>query len=272
MLKPLLIAFALLAVQGLSFPQDDPSQLVQRMVDNELAAAKNDQSHWMYRDSNSEKGTTKVEEVIQTHEGWMRRLISMNGQPPSEAQKKKSDEEIQKFLNDPGYRQQQRRKLDQDGKKATDLLLMLPKAFLYKSDGHDGQIIRLSFTPNPAFQPSARAAKVFHAMAGTLLIDLKSMRLATLSGHLISNVNFGGGILGKLHKGGTFEVDQADVGGGHWEMTKLDVHISGRAIFFATIGEQQQEVMTGYREVPPDTTLAKAAEMLKGTTEVASKK
>jgi hypothetical protein len=89
------------------------------------------------------------------------------------------------------------------------------------------------------------------------------MRLRRLSGHLIDNVNFGFGILGKLKKGGTFEVDQADVGGGHWEVTKLDVHINGRALFFATIQEQQHEVMTGFQQVPPGTNLVRAAEMLK---------
>ena len=271
-LKSLLIALSLLLLRGVSFPQDDPSELVQHMVQNELDAAKNDQSHWMYRDSDSEKGTTKVEEVIQIHEGWMRRLISVNDRPPSDGDRKKNEDEIQKFLNDPSYRQQQRRKLNQDGNKATDLLSMLPKAFLYQSQGREGQIIRLAFRPNPAFHPPTREAKVFHAMGGTLLIDSKSMRLVKLSGQLIENVDFGGGILGRLHKGGIFEVDQADVGRGHWEMTKLDVHISGRAIFFATIGQQQQEVMTGFREVPPDTTLPKAAEMLKGTTELASNK
>jgi hypothetical protein len=177
-----------------------------------------------------------------------------------------------KFLTDPAYRKQQRKKLDQDGKKATALLAMLSKAFLYKSQGRQGQIIRLTFQPNPKFHPPSREAKVFHTMAGTLLIDAKSMRLSQLSGHLIHSVNFGGGILGRLQKGGRFEVDQADVGEGHWEMVRLDVHILGRALFFATIKEQQHEVMTDFHEVPPGVTLARAAEMLKGRSEVASKR
>ena len=265
-----LFAFVLL-LAAVAFPQD-PSQLVRQMVQNELNAAKNDQSHWLYRDSDSEQGTTKVTEVIQTHEGWMRRLISINGKPPNQADAQKNQDQIQKFLNDPSYRKQQLEKTDQDGKKATDLLAMLPKAFLYKSEGRQGDLIDLSFQPNPAFQPPTREAKVFHSMAGTLLIDAKSMRLAKLSGHLIQNVDFGFGILGKLQKGGTFEVDQADVGGGHWEMVRLDVHISGHALFFATIKEQQHEVMSDFREVPPDTTLAQAAAMLKGNSEVASKR
>jgi hypothetical protein len=240
-----------------------PAQLVDRMVQNELNAARNDHSYWMYTDSNTEKGKTTVDEVLQTPQGWMRRLISVDGRPPTPEQAKKSRQELQKFLSDPDYRKQQHEKVEQDGKKATDLLSILPKAFLYSLQGRSANEILLAFRPNPKFDPPTREAKVFHTMAGTLLIDAKTMRLRRLSGHLIDNVNFGFGILGKLKKGGTFEVDQADVGGGHWEVTKLDVHINGRALFFATIQEQQHEVMTGFQQVPPGTNLVRAAEMLK---------
>src|SRR5579872_1254145 len=110
MVKSLTLLISVLLVQGAAFGQD-PSQIVEKMVYNELSAAKNDQSHWMYRDTDSEKGTTKVEEVIQTREGWMHRLISINGNPPSPAQEKKNQDEIKKFQNDPAYRKQQRDKL-----------------------------------------------------------------------------------------------------------------------------------------------------------------
>lgn len=233
------------------------------MVQNELAAAKDDNSYWRYRDSNSEKGKTTVEEVVQTREGWVRRLLSQNGKPPSADEEKRNQEEIQKLLIDENYRKQQREKIDKDGRKATQLLAMLPKAFLYQFEGREKGTIALSFRPNPKFHPPTREAKVFHAMAGNLLIDAKEMRLLSLSGHLIETVDFGGGILGKINKGGTFEVDQADVGDEHWELTKLDVHISGHALFFATIKEQQHEVMSDFHEVPQNTTLAQAVQMLK---------
>jgi hypothetical protein len=255
----------------------NPQQLVERMVHNELWADKNDHSHWMYRDSDSEKGKTTVKEVIQTPEGWMRRIISIDGRPPSPQEVRKNDEDLHRFLNDPNYRRQQREKEDSDGNKATQLLSMLPKAFLYKQVGeHDGAI-ELSFTPNPNFDPPTREAKVFHTMAGTLLINSKDMRMKLLRGHLIDNVNFGFGILGRLAKGGTFEVEQADVGGGHWELTRLDVHISGHALFFATIQEQQHEVMSDFQQVPPNITLAKAADILNAaasaqSTEASAKK
>ena len=258
-----------LLLGGVAFAQS-PRDLVNRMVQNELAAAKNDHSQWMYRDKNSQRGTTRVEEVVGTPEGSMRRLISVNGKPATADQEKRSQQDIQKFLTDPNYRKQQREKTERDAKKATELLAMLPNAFLYSASGREGDTIRLAFRPNPKFSPPSREAKVFHAMEGMLLIDAKQMRLGKLSGHRLQNVDFGGGILAKLKKGGTFEVDQADVGGGHWEITRLTTHISGRALFFATITQQQDETMSDFREVPAGTNLAKAAELLKEIPAVAS--
>jgi hypothetical protein len=84
-----------------------------------------------------------------------------------------------------------------------------------------------------------------------------------LRGQLVRDVTFGWGILGRLHKGGVFDVRQDEVAAGHWKLTILDVHITGKALFFKTIGEQQHEERRDFREVPSDLTLVQAMEMLK---------
>jgi len=253
-----------------ALPQQTPAELVSRMVQNELNADNNDHSDWRYLDSNTDKNGTRVQEVIQTSQGWLYKLVSVNGKPPSASDKQKSENNLHRMLTDSQYRKQQHEKSLQDGKKAEALLSMLPKAFLYKQEGDMGHTIRLSFQPNPNFDPPTREAKVFHGMAGTLTINREAMRLERLSGRLIQNVDFGWGILGRIYKGGTFEVRQADLGDGHWEITELDVHLSGHALFFATIKEQQHEVMTDFHQVPPGTTLAQAAAMLKEPNTVAA--
>ena len=43
------------------------------------------------------------------------------------------------------------------------------------------------------------------------------------------------------------------------------MHIEGKALFFKTIGEQQDEVQTEFTQVPGGTTLEQAAEMSKPT-------
>src|ERR1700731_2409615 len=105
---------------------------------------------------------------------------------------------------------------------------MLPDAFVFNYAGRAGDLIELSFRPNPNFQPPSLEARVFHDMEGELWVDVKQERLAAINGHLMEDVKFGGGLLGHLEKGGHFEVRQAEVAPGHWDMTFMAVDMKGK--------------------------------------------
>jgi hypothetical protein len=85
-----------------------------------------------------------------------------------------------------------------------------------------------------------------------------------IDGQLTSEVKFGGGILGHLDKGGTFIVNQKDVGGGHWELTRLFINMNGKALFFKTIDVHHDEQDVDFQPVRGDITLREAAELLHG--------
>src|SRR5260370_42202052 len=61
---------------------------------------------------------------------------------------------------------------------------LLPEAFLYRYEGmtpcKNGQCYRLSFTPNPQFDPSSEEAKIFRGMAGEVWIDPTEERMVKL--------------------------------------------------------------------------------------------
>jgi len=80
------------------------------------------------------------------------------------------------------------------------LLKILPDAFLFTVDGRQGNSVRLKFRPSPKYRPQSNESKVFHHMEGILLIDAKQIRLAKLSGTLVSDVEFGFGILGSCER------------------------------------------------------------------------
>ena len=140
---------------------------------------------------------------------------------------------------------------------------MLPDAFLFGYGDQRGGLVELTFKPNPQFHPSSREAEVFHAMEGSVWVDDKENRLVEIAGHLISEVKFGGGLLGHLDKGGTFEVKQEPVARGFWELTALHVEMRGKVLFFKTIGVQQNYSRSNFRRVPDNVTLAQAAQMLR---------
>jgi hypothetical protein len=126
-----------------------------------------------------------------------------------------------------------------------------------------GNLIKLNFSPNPDFRPTTRAGQVFHHMEGRLLIDGEQKRLAEIEGELTSSVKFGWGLLGHLDKGGTFRVQQQDVGAGHWELTLLDLEMNGKALFFKTIAVREKEVNADFLQVPEDMRPRQAFELLR---------
>jgi hypothetical protein len=105
--------------------------------------------------------------------------------------------------------------------------------------------------------------QVLTAMQGILLIDEQQKRIAKIDGTLTRDVGFGWGILGHLDRGGHFLVQQADVGEGHWELSRMDLSITGRALFFKSLRFKSSETYSNFRPAPPDLTFAQGVELLK---------
>jgi hypothetical protein len=139
---------------------------------------------------------------------------------------------------------------------------MLPAAFVFNYAGGEGNLVKLSFRPNPSFHPPSLEARVFHDMEGEMWVDCKQERLAGFDGHLTQTVKFGFGLLGHLDKGGHFEVRQAEVVPGHWDMTTLSLQMTGKALLFASIGVQKRENHRDFHRVSDDLTLSEAAGIL----------
>ena len=240
----------------------NPQQLVRAVVGNELRSSEKDHSHWMYRDHDIEPGTNVVKECVDTSGGQLCRVLERDGHVLSSQEQEQEKQHIHDAVSNPAAQKKKQKAQQDDDRKAAELVNMLPSGFLYQYDGDQGNYTRLKFRPNPDFSPPSREATVFHCMAGTMLIDRREKRLADIKGTLIRNVDFGWGMLGRLNKGGTFEVKREDVGEGHWVTTLLNVHIYGKALFFKTINADQREVTDNFKRVPDRLTLAQGASML----------
>jgi len=172
---------------------------------------------------------------------------------------------IQNFIHSASQLRKQQRDSVQDEKNAEDLLQLLPKAFLWTKGSEAGDLVTLHFEPDPDFDPPDMKSKALAAMTGELVIDTKGHRIRTIKGRLTDDVNFGWGVLGKLRKGGTFDVERREIAPGLWQIVETHVHINGRALFFKSIGQQQDEIQTEFTRVPDSTTLEEAATMLKSS-------
>jgi hypothetical protein len=238
------------------------NELARKVVTNELKFQDEDHGHWMYRLEKEESGRKQVQEILETSNGSLSRLLSIGGHPLDAKQQQKENQRMQRLVSHPD----EQRKLQQARNKKTEqgarLFNILPDVFVFCYAGRQGDVVTLTFRPNPNFQPPSLEARVFHSMQGEMTVDTKQERLAAINGHLMEDVKFGGGLLGHVDKGGKFEVRQAEVAPGQWEMIVLRVDMKGKALLFKTIGVRETENHSDFHRVPDDLTLAEAADIL----------
>jgi hypothetical protein len=238
----------------------DAKQIVRQSVDAELAANRDDHSHWRYL---KHEGGGNSFIVVETEYGAISRRIEENGRPASAAALAVDDQFTQRFIHDPGMQQKQRHDGMHDEKSATELLNLMPQAFAWKVESETPETVTLSFKPDANFHPPDMEARVMGAMAGTLIVDKAQHRIYTFKGRLGEDVTIGFGLLARLKQGGTFDIEHRQVAPGMWQITATHVHIEGRALFFKTIGQQEDEVKSEFTAVPSGTTLEQAVGMLK---------
>lgn len=241
--------------------EQDAKALVSKAVKSELAADAADHSVWRYRDD--QQIAHKVSIVVTTRQGSVKRLIEKNGQPLSASEAQAEEARLQSFIHNSSAMQKQKRDAAHDDRNATELLKMLPAAFIWKVEGRSGGVLTLHFEPDPNFNPPDMQSRVLGAMNGELKINEEQQRIQEISGKLTRDVTIGWGLLGRLHQGGTFRVERKELSPRVWQIVETHVHIEGKALLFKNIGQQQDEVQSDFTRVPESTTLEQAVEMSK---------
>src|SRR5450755_2834780 len=247
--------------QSVPSSQVSANDLARRVVTNELRF-QDDHTNWMYRLEKEQYGKKQVEEIIETKEGSLSRLLSIDDRSLTAKQQEEEDQRVQQLMTSRSAKRKLQRALDAETLQGRRLFKMLPDAFVFSYAGGDENLVKLSFRPNPNFHPPSLEARVFRDMEGEMWVNCKQERLAEFNGHLTQDVKFGFGLLGQLDKGGHFEARQAEVVPGHWDMTTMSLEMTGKALLFKSIAVQKRENRRDFHQVSDDLTLTQAAEIL----------
>ena len=258
---PMMLICAPFAVRAQVQGPETPTQLVREVVYNELH---DHQRHgfWRYWIEKQAQQQTRTVEQIETADGPVTMLVSADGRPLSVSDLREEEERLNHLLRSPSEQARHRQDYADDEKRIGRILALLPDAFLFDDAGLQDGCNRLRFRPNPDYPPHSIEARIFHAMSGELLIDLRNKRLARLDGHLQENVDFGYGILGRLYKGGWFSLQRTQVSSTDWKTERLEIHMNGRALFLKTISRETSEVRGGFVPVPSGLTLEQGMRLL----------
>jgi hypothetical protein len=252
-----------LAAQTSSGPLPQPAQkLVADVIYNELQDRGCD-SFWEYRSERVSGAQNVVREQVETSDGPIFRVIEDHGNPLNSQQSEREEERLRALVERPGAMVRVRQEHEQDEKRLRQVMEMLPSAFLFEYDGaSDGESVRITFRPNPAFVPSSYEARVVHALSGTLTVNQRLKRLIDMNGRTMDRVDFGYGILGHVEKGGTFEIHREQVNETRWKTDLVEVHIQGKMLLFKNVTKDQREARSDFHPVPHDISAVAAKELL----------
>jgi hypothetical protein len=211
---------------------EETQALVHAVLQTELTSAQDPSHPMQYRLRKVSPRLATTKRIVETKDGDVARLLSINDGPLSPQDEQNEETRLQGLLNDPSLQRHRQQREQGDTERARKVMRALPEAFLYTlagiADTPQGPSYRLSFRPNPSFDPADLEAQVLKGMAGEMWIDVAQHRVTRLEGKRIHDVDYGWGILGKLDQGGTLLLEQADIGNHQWRTTHMVLVMNAR--------------------------------------------
>jgi hypothetical protein len=207
----------------------------------------------------------KIYRVVPTGTGTMKLLLKDGTNPadPAEYHRQliawKDLLEVMLKPDDPrtktAYEKLQKKK--QDRKELVDATRY---AFLTKWIGQqtrNGRVCDVfQVDPNPNFHPRSIVQDVLTRVTATIWVDRATDQLSRGEAHVIRDMSFGGGILGKLYRGGVFSLDQDEVAPGIWLPTRYQYDFTARKFLFPFEQHQYVEISQYHRDGSPKQALA----------------
>jgi hypothetical protein len=207
----------------------------------------------------------KTYRVVPTGSGTMKLLLKEGDRPadPAEYHKQLTAwEELLELMLKPddsrtkaAYAKWQKRKDDRK-----ELLDATQEAFVTTWDGQEacnGRVCDVyELQPNPNFHPRSMVQDILTRVTGKIWVDREANQLSHGEAHVMRDISFGGGILGKLYRGGVFFMQQQEIVPGIWLPTRYQYDFTARKFLF-TFEQHQYVEASQYRRIgPPKQALA----------------
>lgn len=129
-------------------------------------------------------------------------------------------------------------------------------------NGRDCDVIEL--VPNPNFRPRSMVQDVLTHATAKIWIEHTANQMVHGEAHVVRDISFGGGILGKVYRGGVISLDQEEFSPGLWMPTRYQYDFMGRKFLFTFDQHQYIEVSRFHRIGPPKQALAAVQTELAG--------
>jgi hypothetical protein len=203
--------------------------------------------------------------IVPTGTGTMKILVSDRGKPADPAEYSKQlqlwEQTLELALKPNDARAKTANaKFEKKKKDRAELINSMKEGLLRKwigqetISGHLCDVIQLD--PNPEFHPHSTLQEAITRVTAKVWVDHTATQIVRAEAHVTRDISFGGGILGKLYRGGVFAFDQSEVAPGVWLPTRYQYDYTARKFLF-TFEQHQWIEVSRYRRVgPPKEALA----------------
>lgn len=195
-------------------------------------------------------------EVIESRSGNVARLVQRNGQPITTAEDAAEQQRLKDILASPGDFIRHHRRDDATRNDSIQLVKEMPKAMIFtyapgqpQLPGVAGHQIVIDFTPDKNYKTPETLDDLLTGIEGRMWIDVQARRVVRIEGHVLQDVKFGWGFLGKISRGGTIVLNQVDATGDRWVYSQLDTHLTLR-VLVKTIQMNDKMTATDFRPLP----------------------
>ncbi len=249
------------AQQSVVAPPDEARALSERAITNQHhnddVVNQYERIERHYARQGSRVVEDKIYRVVPTGTGTLKLLIKQNGRAVDPAYYRKQLRDWEQVLqvavnpDDPRERESEE-KARKKARERAELVDAVRQAFRFTEVGreeHDGRAwAKIAIEPNPAYRPRSSSVELLTHVRATLWIDEAAAQMARAEANIIRDISFGGGILGKVYRGGHFEMEQDEVAPGVWLPTRYQYDFEGRKFFFGFSVHETTEV-SRYRYV-----------------------
>ncbi len=217
--------------------------------------------------TSSEQATDHTSRVLPTGTGIMRIDLPMDHSAASmeaysrnlrqaiaayELAIQPNDREKQDFVKSEKRRRERAELLDNAGKAF--------RASWVGRETHGARVFdKFQLEPNPDYRPTTRFGAVFQHVHAAIWVDEQETQMARIEADIDSDIAFGGGILGKIYRGGHIVMEQQEIEPGFWMPTLLTYDVDGRKVLFG-FGVHERTEMSDYRRLGPP---AQAVEIIR---------
>jgi hypothetical protein len=182
------------------------------------------------------------------------RVVKKDGKPLTDAEQRKEEDRIQKFV----AREKARQAKHQTDDDTISVLHLLELASLTNpriTELNGRSTIVYDYTGNPKAHAQGLAENALKKISGVLWVDEKDLQVARITAHFDENFHIGGGLLANVEKGSEFRFDQALIRNEVWLPTSADATVDARLLLLKGIRQHLHVDYSDYKKYEVDVDL-----------------